>query len=450
MYPLQLALLGAEALLMATLVLALFRSRTVVGLSPLYIVVGGFQYLEASLNLRVDIAPGWAVYPASMVMFTATLLAVLLVYIKEDTREARKLVYGLMLANAGLSLVSMVVSQHLLMSGAEVSREITIATLRGNAWVAFVGTVLLPIDVIGIILVYEFVSGYVSSLFLRACAAMLVIVAVDNFFFTLAVQWGNPDLPMLMASGLAGKTAAALFYSALLAMYLRFVDPVAAPVGTGDVADVFQKLTYRQLYEQAWTRATRDALTGLHNRGYFDEALPRAVAQAARYQHPLSVLLVDTDHFKEINDTHGHHVGDRALREVANVLKAGVRPYDLCVRYAGDEFIVVLSGCGAEEAERKRLELKKAMADVTFEARPGKRVPLSISVGAAVYPHDGETYEALLAAGDARMYRDKTSRRGSSRSAGRAADRLGSGVRLPVLPPDVTETEIERARSGVL
>ena len=141
----------------------------------------------------------------------------------------------------------------------------------------------------------------------------------------------------------------------------------------------------------------------------------------------------------------------RDRREVANVLRAGVRPYDLCVRYAGDEFIVVLSGCGAEEAERKRLELKRAMEDVAFEARPGRKVPLSISVGAAVYPHDGETYEALLATGDARMYRDKTSRKSHGRSgAGRVTDRMGNGLRLPLAAPDVSDTEIERARSGVL
>jgi hypothetical protein len=268
-------------LMMATLVLALFRSRTVLGLSPLYIVIGGFQYLEASLSLRVDVAPGWAVYPASMVMFTATLLAVLLVYIKEETREARKLVYGLVLANAGLSLVSMVVSQHVLLSGTDVSAEVTTAALRGNAWVAFVGTMLLPLDVVGIILVYEFVSGYTKSLFLRSAAALLAIVAVDNFLFTLSVQWGRTELPMLMAAGLVGKSAAALFYAAMLTIYIKYMDPVSATIGAGDVTDVLQKLTYRQLYEQARTRMTRDALTGLFNRGYFDEALPRARVRRA-------------------------------------------------------------------------------------------------------------------------------------------------------------------------
>ena len=76
---------------------------------------------------------------------------------------------------------------------------------------------------------------------------------------------------------------------------------------------------------------------------------------------------MDLDNFKDINDTHGHHVGDRALREVAGVLRTGIRPYDICVRYAGDEFIVVLSGCGGEEAERKRLELQRAVDNLQFK-----------------------------------------------------------------------------------
>ena len=120
---------------------------------------------------------------------------------------------------------------------------------------------------------------------------------------------------------------------------------------------------------------------------------------------------MDLDHFKDINDNHGHHVGDRALREVAGVLRAAIRPYDICVRYAGDEFIVVLSGCGAEEAERKRVELQTAIDELVFEARPGKRLQLGISIGAAIFPHDGNTYETLLATADSRMYRDKAKRK---------------------------------------
>jgi diguanylate cyclase (GGDEF)-like protein len=149
--------------------------------------------------------------------------------------------------------------------------------------------------------------------------------------------------------------------------------------------------------------------------------LTRELARADRLKSEVSLLVMDLDKFKEINDSQGHHVGDRALCEVARVLRTGIRPYDVCVRYAGDEFIVVLSGCGAHEAEQKRQELQNGIDEVYFEARPGKRVHLGISVGAAVFPQDGESYEALLAVADSRMYQDKSSRK---RTDGRESPRL--------------------------
>ena len=172
------------------------------------------------------------------------------------------------------------------------------------------------------------------------------------------------------------------------------------------------------VFERTQEDSLTDALTGLPNTRFMFIHLTRELARAERLKSEVALLVMDCDNFKDINDNHGHHVGDRALREVANVLRGGVRPYDICVRYAGDEFIVVLAGCGADEAERKRIELKRAMEDVVFEVRPGRRLNLSISVGAAIYPHDGETYEALLATGDARMYRDKTTRKQLTRPAG--------------------------------
>jgi diguanylate cyclase (GGDEF)-like protein len=174
--------------------------------------------------------------------------------------------------------------------------------------------------------------------------------------------------------------------------------------------------------------------------------LTRELARADRLKSEVSLLVMDLDGFKEINDNHGHHVGDRALLEVANVLRTAIRPYDICVRYAGDEFIVVLSGCGREEAENKRVELQQAIDRVVFEARPGKRVPLAISVGAAVFPHDGDTYESLLAQADSRMYRDKGRRKKTPlRSAGAVRTPMAT---FPLLEP--SDDDLRRAASGVL
>ena len=142
--------------------------------------------------------------------------------------------------------------------------------------------------------------------------------------------------------------------------------------------------------------------------------------------------------------------GLRTLRrDIASVLRTGIRPYDICVRYAGDEFIVVLSGCGGEEAERKRLELQQAVDSLVFEARPGKMLPLAISVGAAVFPHDGDSYETLLATADSRMYRDKT-RRKRDVSNGQAADDQARPQPQPRTATTLSDLDLQRAAIGVL
>ena len=165
------------------------------------------------------------------------------------------------------------------------------------------------------------------------------------------------------------------------------------------------------IFEQTQEASLTDPLTGLPNTRFMFMHLARELARAERHHAEVSLLVMDLNDFKEINDNHGHHIGDRALREVAQVLRAVIRPYDICVRYAGDEFIVVLASCGRDEADNKRIELQEAVDRIAFEVESGKRLPLSISAGAAVFPHDGTTYEMLLASADSRMYRDKSARK---------------------------------------
>jgi diguanylate cyclase (GGDEF)-like protein len=196
------------------------------------------------------------------------------------------------------------------------------------------------------------------------------------------------------------------------------------------------------LFEQTQEDSLTDPLTGLPNTRFLFMHLTRELSRAERLKGELALMVMDLDHFKEINDSHGHHVGDRALCEVARVLRAAIRPYDICVRYAGDEFIVVLSGCGADEAEQKRLELQQGIDAVYFEGRPGKRIALGISVGTAVFPHDGESYEALLATADNRMYQDKANRK---RRAGKSAR---TTVQSDLANPPATGAEGEPQRTA--
>jgi diguanylate cyclase (GGDEF)-like protein len=165
------------------------------------------------------------------------------------------------------------------------------------------------------------------------------------------------------------------------------------------------------VFERTQADSLTDPLTGLPNTRFMFLHLTRELARADRLKSEVSLLVLDLDDFKEINDTFGHFAGDRALREIARVLRGAIRPYDICVRYAGDEFIVVLSGCGRDEAENKRVELQHVVERIAFEAQPGHTVPLMVSAGAAVFPRDGHTYEPLLAEADARMYADKSRRK---------------------------------------
>jgi diguanylate cyclase (GGDEF)-like protein len=165
------------------------------------------------------------------------------------------------------------------------------------------------------------------------------------------------------------------------------------------------------VFDQTHEASLTDPLTGLPNTRFMFRHLTRELARTQRLGADLSLLLLDLNGFKDINDTYGHHAGDRALREVANVLRTAIRPYDVCARYAGDEFVIVLAGCNREEAENKRRDLQQSIERIVFQPVPDIRVPLSISAGAAVYPQDGDTYELLLAAADQRMYGDKSNRR---------------------------------------
>jgi diguanylate cyclase (GGDEF)-like protein len=410
MFVAQVGLLVLEAAVMSLLVLGLFRARSVLGLSPLYIVMGGFQYLEATLSLQVSVWPGFSIYPGSSVMFTANLFAVLLVYLKEDTLEARKLVYGLVLANAGLTLVSLLVSAHFVLPGIETTSTMTAREFVNNAQIALVGATLLFLDVIGIILFYEFVSRFTSSIFVRIQSALLVIVAFDNFLFAGFLSIGSGGFLDTMVAGLVSKAGAAMFYGTALWGYLRFIEPHDVTAAEGDVADIFQLLTYRQKYEEARERMAQDPLTGLFNRFHFEEVVPRALAHARRRREPLSLMIVDGDRFKGINDRFSHLEGDRVLKLVGETIRAEVRAADIACRYGGDEFIVVLPRSDVEAAralgERIQVRLRETCA---FASPPFPWGMLTVTIGIASFPGDGEfaAVEDLVRLADRRLYEGK-------------------------------------------
>jgi diguanylate cyclase (GGDEF)-like protein len=159
----------------------------------------------------------------------------------------------------------------------------------------------------------------------------------------------------------------------------------------------------RQLYESS----TRDALTGAHNRVHFDERLRTELAYAVRHGTALSLALFDIDHFKRVNDTHGHLAGDQVLRHVARIAARQLRAEDMFARYGGEEFAVILrgidlSGC-VRVAERLRSTIE--VLPTGFEKRV---IPVTISVGCAMFDDAPERRgESLVARADSRLYAAK-------------------------------------------
>ena len=161
------------------------------------------------------------------------------------------------------------------------------------------------------------------------------------------------------------------------------------------------------VFERTQEQAFNDGLTGLANPRALQFQVARELVRARRTSVQFSLLLLDLDNFKIINDEYGHLAGDRALQEVARVLQQMTRPYDTCIRYGGDEFVVLLPSCGRPEAEERRRRLQEAVAAIGLHAEDGREIALRVSAGASVFPEDGETYERLLARADRRMYRNK-------------------------------------------
>jgi two-component system cell cycle response regulator len=160
--------------------------------------------------------------------------------------------------------------------------------------------------------------------------------------------------------------------------------------------------------ERLLYRSVRDPMTGLFNRGYFDTLLDFEIERARRYGRRFALVMVDADHFKRINDTHGHPTGDAVLRALARALRLGVRQSDVVVRYGGEEFLLLLhetgEGSGYDKADLLRQNVGKL---ILKPAGTGHSIKLTVSAGVANYPEDGATARVLLTVADQRLLRAK-------------------------------------------
>jgi diguanylate cyclase (GGDEF)-like protein len=173
-----------------------------------------------------------------------------------------------------------------------------------------------------------------------------------------------------------------------------------------------------RLREALREQSIRDPLTGLHNRRYLDETLPRELARCRRGGGGLAVAMIDVDHFKRINDGSGHVFGDRVLQSIAATLQSVFRRSDVVCRWGGEEFLVLLPDAGLAAAEQRVHMLMQAVRGLRIEQPDGVEQRVSISIGLALFPVHGDDATSMLAAADAALYRAKQEGRDRVRLAG--------------------------------
>lgn len=154
-------------------------------------------------------------------------------------------------------------------------------------------------------------------------------------------------------------------------------------------------------------KAIRDSLTGIYNRGYLNEALPRELEFARSESYPVAVIMIDLDHFKKINDTYSHAAGDEVLKSLAALLKRSARESDVICRYGGEEFVVVMPGISAELALQRIDSWRAELAGTPVRCGEWD-IPVTLSAGVAGFPTHGGDMDTLLARADEMLYRSKS------------------------------------------
>ncbi|MCP9232207.1 GGDEF domain-containing protein [Mesorhizobium sp. LMG 17147] len=399
-------LLFAEAVLYFGIMVTLFRFRGRIGLGVFVCALGVMHFLETYLASVFYVAlPFGMVSPGSAVLFSGKLVMLLLLYIKEDAATVRQPIYGLLLGNALMIGLVLILRLH------------DIAPLPGGGlpdigfidemgWLMVWGTTLLFVDAILVILLYEELGKYLrKALFTRILVCVACVLTFDQAGFFTALHFVTGAPVAVFFGGWFAKMAAAVVYSTMLVAYIRWFEARQVPAPRG-LSDIFDTLTYRERYEALVEHVGRDGLTGLLHRGRFDSDGEAAVATSLRTARPLSLLIIDVDHFKSINDRFGHAEGDRVLKALAILLGELVGTDDQLFRIGGEEFAIL----GWRPQPLARL-LGETVRQAVKMSASTSRFDITVSAGISTVSETTRCLADLFALADQRLYKAKSTGR---------------------------------------
>lgn len=405
----NIVVLALEATVYFLFLITLLHWRHRIGIGVFITVLGTMHFLETYLASAYYVpVPMTTISPGSVVFFAGKLLMVLLLYVKEDASTVRQLIYGLLVGNLMIFALGQVLNLHvdpILPDGTPAND----AFLGELGILMMWGTSLLYIDSIAIILIYEKLGGLTGRRTLsRFLFAGAFVLAFDQIGFYGVLHWLTDAPSSVFWGGLVAKQAMNLLFVFMTGIYLHFFRD-AVPVGPAKgIGDIFNDLTYRERYEDLLARQGRDGLTGVRDRGRLEVEGPELIREAVRQSGGISLMIIDADRFKDMNDRFGHLRGDAVLKDIAAALTGAVRKTDLVYRFGGEEFVVICRGFNPKQA---LVAAERIRTDIGRIEGPDESRPITVSIGIATAPEDGASLLELVSAADRRLYRAKAAGR---------------------------------------
>jgi diguanylate cyclase (GGDEF)-like protein len=416
-------LLAGDALIYFAALSTLLALRGRIGLGPFFCALGVMHFLETYLASIFYVALPFGVItsPGSTVLFTGKLMMLLLLYMREDAQVVRQPIYGLLFGNVLLFALSFVMHHHNLVSLVP-GRAADFGFLDEMGSLMVWGTAVLYFDCLLIIILYEQSRAWLGDhAYARVALSGFLVLTFDQLAFFTGLHMLTGAGWDVLVGGWVAKMGAVALYSVLVAFYLRYCEPSLRTI-VPRIADVFDTLTYRERYEDLLARTGFDALTGALDRGFLESRGRQSVTHASRENRPVSLLLIDVDHFKAFNDRFGHAAGDVALKRICRNIAAAVRAHDLVFRFGGEEFVVIAEGLAGEQALALGERIRRRIA-ADIDGGTGR---ITVSVGIASRAQDAPDYDAMFALADRRLYQAKAAGRNCT-----VGERIASAAETP-------------------
>lgn len=402
---LNLVLFVLEAVGYFVLMVTLLHFRYRLGLGVFLTALGVMHFMETYLAaVFYVLLPFGVASPGSSVFFAGKLMMILMLYLQEDAATVRQPIYGLFLGNLLTVGIAWILQLHQTVELAP-GHSANLGFLREMGWLMVWGTALLYIDSLGIILLYERLGRFLKRrVVLRFMICGFALLTFDQIGFFSALHLFL-DVPLsAFWDGWRAKMFSVCIYTLLFAIYELYIRRNGVGASARSISDVFSDLTFRERYHDLLERTGRDMLTGVYDRTRMELEAPVMIREALKQGQGATLVILDADHFKDVNDQFGHLQGDEVLKAITMRLGTILRSTDRIFRFGGEEFVAICPGTEHEDGLLLAERLRWTIA-TSVKTPDGKAV--TVSIGVATADEDGISFTTVLSAADDRLYQAK-------------------------------------------